>query len=312
VDGEIVTVGGGGLDSPGFDLTGLTVGSEGTFGIVTQVVVKLLPLPSAVRTLLTVFGSVADASRAVSDVIGARIIPTALELMDRVALQAIEAAFHAGYPPEAEAVLLIEVEGLSEAVDGQIERIETICRACSAIEIRVAATESERAALWAARKGAASAMGRIAPNYYLHDTVIARTRLPDVLAEVIAIGQRHELTIANLFHAGDGNLHPMIMFDVREPGALDRVMSAGHEILRACVAAGGTISGEHGIGIEKNEFMSWIFNEADLATMAKVRAAVDPIGLMNPGKVLPTGAPCMDTSTPRRVMEAAAVAAIAR
>ncbi len=290
-DGTLVRLGGKSADGPGFDLTGLSVGSEGTLGVVTEATVRLLPMPEAVRTTLALFESVEAASQAVSDLIGRGIVPSALEMMDRLAVSAIEAAFHAGYPPEAGAVLLVEVDGVVEQVEAQAAIVDAVCRGAGAIEIRLAATADERARLWAARKGAASAMGRIAPNYYLHDAVVPRTRLPHILAQVVEIGQRYDLPIANLFHAGDGNLHPMILFDVRQPGILDRVMAAGREILGRCVDAGGTITGEHGVGLEKQSFMPLIFSAADLEVMARVRAAIDPSGNFNPGKVLPSTAP---------------------
>jgi glycolate oxidase len=263
------------------------VGSEGTLGVVTEVIVRLLPLPEAVRTTLALFASVEAASEAVSELIGHGLVPSALEMMDRLALSAIEAAFHAGYPPEAGAVLLVEVDGLLEQVEAQAAVVDDVCRAAGALEIRLAATADDRARLWAARKGAASAMGRIAPNYYLHDAVVPRTQLPRILAHVVEIGQRYDLPIANLFHAGDGNLHPMILFDAREPGILDRVMAAGREILTQCVEAGGTITGEHGVGMEKQAYMPLIFSPADLEVMARVRNSIDPSGNFNPNKVLP-------------------------
>jgi glycolate oxidase len=287
-DGSVVRLGGKSPDGPGLDLTGLMVGSEGTLGIVTEATVRLLTLPEAVRTALTLFATVEAASEAVSRLIGRGVVPSALEMMDRLALSAIEAAFHAGYPPEAGAVLLVEVDGLLEQVEAQAAVVDEVCRAAGAIEIRQAASDEDRARLWAARKGAASAMGRIAPNYYLHDAVVPRTRLPEILAQVVEIGQRYDLPIANLFHAGDGNLHPMILFDVRQPGVLDRVLAAGHEILSRCIDAGGTITGEHGVGMEKQAVMPLIFGPADLEVMRRVRTAVDPVGHFNPDKVLPT------------------------
>jgi glycolate oxidase len=286
-DGSVVRMGGKSADGPGLDLVGVLVGSEGTLGIITEATVRLLPLPEAVRTTLALFASVEAASEAVSTLIGRGVVPAALEMMDKLALSAIEAAFHAGYPPEAGAVLLVEVDGLLEQVETQAEIVDGVCRAAGALEIRLAATDEARAKLWAARKGAASAMGRIAPNYYLHDAVVPRTKLPAILAEVMRIGQRYDLPIANLFHAGDGNLHPMILFDAREPGILDRVMAAGYEILTACIAVGGTITGEHGVGLEKQAFMPLIFSAADLAVMGAVRDAIDPSGNFNPAKVLP-------------------------
>ncbi|TME36424.1 MAG: FAD-binding protein [Chloroflexi bacterium] len=287
-DGSVVRLGGKAPDGPGMDLTGVVVGSEGTLGVVTEATVRLLPLPEAVRTTLALFASVDAASAAVSDLIGRGVVPSALEMMDRLALSAIEAAFHAGYPPEAGAVLLVEVDGLLEQVENQAAIVDAVCRDAGAIEIRLAASDEERARLWAARKGAASAMGRIAPNYYLHDAVVPRTRLPTILAQVVEIGQRYDLPIANLFHAGDGNLHPMILFDVRQEGILERVMAAGREILTRCVEAGGTITGEHGVGLEKQDFMPLIFSADDLEVMARVRTAIDPSGNFNPAKVLPT------------------------
>ncbi len=273
---------------PGLDLTGLLVGSEGTLGVVTEATVRLLPLPEAVRTTLAIFASVEAASEAVSRLIGRGVVPAALEMMDKLALSAIEAAFHAGYPPEAGAVLLVEVDGLLEQVEAQAAVVDEVCRGAGALEIRLAASDEDRARLWAARKGAASAMGRIAPNYYLHDAVVPRTRLPDILAQVVEIGRRYDLPIANLFHAGDGNLHPMILFDVRQPGILDRVLAAGHEILSRCIDAGGTITGEHGVGMEKQAVMALIFSPEDLDVMRRVRTAIDPSGNFNPDKVLPT------------------------
>jgi glycolate oxidase len=268
-------------------LTGLLVGSEGTLGIVTRATVRLLPLPEAVRTTLALFESVEVASEAVSRLIGRGVVPSALEMMDKLALSAIEAAFQAGYPPEAGAVLLVEVDGLLEQVEAQAEVVDDVCRAAGALEIRLAATAEERARLWAARKGAASAMGRIAPSYYLHDAVVPRTRLPGVLGRVVEIAQRYDLPIANLFHAGDGNLHPMILFDSRQPGVLERVLAAGREILEACIALGGSITGEHGVGLDKMGYMESIFPETSLNAMCELRSVFDPERRSNPGKVVP-------------------------
>jgi len=247
--------------------------------------------------MLGVFESVDDASQSVSDIIAAGIVPGAMEMMDQLITQAVEAAYQFGFPLDAGAVLIVELDGLAAGLERQAARVIEICHRNRARDVRLAKTDEARARLWAARKGAASAMGRIAPNYYLHDTVIARTRLPEVLARVVEIGERHRLPIANLFHAGDGNLHPMILFDIREQGILERVMEAGREILQTSVEAGGTISGEHGIGVEKNRFMPWIFSQADLDVMARARDAFDPSRRCNPGKVFPIPSACHDTSS---------------
>ena len=284
-DGSVVRLGGKSADTPGLDLTGLLVGSEGTLGVVTEATVRLLPQPEAVRTTLALFGSIEAASEAVSGLIGRGLVPAALEMMDRLALSAIEAAFHAGYPPEAGAVLLVEVDGLLEQVEAQAAVVDMVCRAAGALEIRLAATADARARLWAARKGAASAMGRIAPNYYLHDAVVPRTQLPRILARVAEIGQRYDLPIANLFHAGDGNLHPMILFDAREPGVLERVMAAGREILNRCIEAGGTITGEHGVGLAKKSFLPKFLGDAQMRVLRELRKVLDPNGILNPGKM---------------------------
>ncbi len=298
-DGTVLRVGGKGGDPLGFDLVGLLVGSEGTLGIVTEATVKLLPLFESVRTTLAIFPTVESAAEAVSGIIGHGIVPAALEMMDRLAIQAVEEAFHAGYPPEAGAVLLVEVDGLSEQVDRQGQSVDRVCRETGALSIRAATTADERARLWAGRKGAASAMGRIAPNYYLHDAVVPRTRLPEILAKVVEVGKKYDLPIANLFHAGDGNLHPMILFDARQSGILERVHEAGAEILEACVRAGGTITGEHGVGLEKQEFMPLIFSADDLDVMSFPRKAIDPDACLNPDKIFPLGSACHDAVSVR-------------
>ncbi len=287
--GEVMWVGSPNGDSPGYDLCGIFVGSEGTLGLVTKVVVRLLQRPEAVHTLLAVFETIDDASETVSEVIGSGIIPAAMEMMDAVMIAAVEAAIHAGYPADAGAVLLIEVEGHREALPRQVDRIAEICHRHRSRLLRTAATEHERALLWKGRKEGAGALGRLAPSYYLHDGVVPRTKLPEVMRRVAEIGRTYHLPIGNLFHAGDGNLHPVILFDPREPKIFERVVRAGEEILHACVDAGGTITGEHGVGIEKREYMRWLFNDADLAAMQRVKRAFDPQGLMNPGKLLPTG-----------------------
>jgi glycolate oxidase len=291
--GEVVNLGGKTLDTPGYDLTGLLVGTEGTCGLVTAATVRLVPLPEHVITMLGVFPTVDAASEAVSAIIGRGIVPAALEMMDNLAIQAVEAAYHAGYPPEAAAVLLIEVEGLADGLDAVRDAIVDLCRHAGASEVRVARSEKERAGLWAGRKGAFGAMGRLSPDYYTMDGVIPRSSLPAVLREVARVSAEYGLRIPNVFHAGDGNLHPLILFDSERVGDVERVKAAGEEILRACAAAGGSLSGEHGIGIEKNDLMHLIFSQADLATMAHIKDAFDPDGLCNPCKIFPTPGRCM-------------------
>jgi glycolate oxidase len=305
-DGTMLWVNSSASDSPGYDLSGLVVGAEGTVGVVTKVLVKLLPRPERVQTFLAIYDSIDDASAATSAIIAAGIVPAALEMIDQLALRSIEQAYKAGYPMDAGAVLLIELEGLREEIERQIPEIERVCVGAGARELRVARDERERALLWAGRKAAASAMGRVAPNYYLHDAVVARSRLPRVMRKIQQIAERHQLPVANIFHAGDGNLHPMILFDVKQPGILDRVLGAGTEMLRMCVEEGGTISGEHGIGVEKRDFMPWYFTAEELAVQARVRAAFDPQGRMNPAKVLPIPSSCPDTFVRAPVVPATA------
>jgi glycolate oxidase len=286
--GELVRAGAGGPDAPGLDLTGLLVGSEGTFGIVTRVWVRLLRRREAVVTLLAIFGDLDRASEAVTEIMARGVGPVALEMMDRTAIQVIEPFVHAGYPLDAEAVLLIEIEGIREVLSQGRGLVEDICRRHGAQDVRAADTEEERQALWLGRKAAFGTLGRIAINYYLHDAAVPRSKLPQVLRGVQAIARRERLKLANVFHAGDGNLHPLIVFDARVPGETERVIRAGEEMLRLCVEAGGTISGEHGIGFEKNNYMPWIFREADLEAMRRVKAVFDPAGTMNPWKMFPT------------------------
>ena len=287
--GDVTWVGSRSADLPGYDLCGVVVGSEGTLGVVTAIVVKLLRKSQAVRTLLAAFETIDDASQTVSEVIAAGIVPTAMEMMDGVVMAAVEAAIHAGYPQDAGAALLIEVEGHPESLPRQMKRIEEICRAHAPRMLRTAASEQERLLLWKGRKEGAGALGRLAPSYYLHDGVVPRAKLPDVMRKVVEVGKAYGLSIGNLFHAGDGNLHPIILFNPREPGIMDKVVRAGEEILRACVEAGGTITGEHGVGIEKREYMRWMFSDADLMAMQRVKRSFDPDGIMNPGKLLPVG-----------------------
>jgi glycolate oxidase len=286
-DGTVTWVGGDSLDSPGLDLLGLLVGSEGTLCTITKIKVKLLPTPEAITTLMAAFPSIETASQAVSDVIGHGIVPSALEMMDKVTIGAVEAHYRAGYPTDAGAVLLAEVDGLQESADELSAEIRKILEAHEAYGVRAAADAAERELLWAGRKGAIGALGRIKPNYYLHDGVVPRTKLPQVLSQVSEIGQHYKLPVANVFHAGDGNLHPNILFDMRDKGVMDQVEKAGEEMLRAVVDLGGTLSGEHGIGIEKNAFMPWIFGPDDLDAMQRVKKVLDPDVRLNPGKIFP-------------------------
>ena len=294
-DGTVVRLGGKAIEDEGYDLVGSFVGSEGTLGLVTEITVKLTPLPEDKRTLMAAFPTMDEASETVSAIIAAGIVPSAIEMMDQLATQAVEASVHAGYPLDAGGILLVEVDGARDGLDETRVRIEEICRDHSASEVRVAASALERERLWAGRKGAFAAMGRLSPDYYVQDGVIPRTRLPDILRLVKNAGARHGLQVANVFHAGDGNLHPLILFDSRRgPDELERAKAAGLEILTACVEAGGSITGEHGVGMEKNCFMPLQFRPSDLAAMHRLKEAFDPPGLMNPGKVFPTPSRCRE------------------
>jgi glycolate oxidase len=293
-DGELVWLGGRTRDTLGYDLPGLFVGSEGTFGIATKIVVRILKKPQAVSTVLAVFDQVDQASAAVSAIIARGLVPAAVEMIDQLTIQAVEDAFGCGYPRDAAAVLLIEVDGLRAGMDVQSERIVAACRESGAREVRAAADELERQLLWKGRKSAFGAYGRISPAYMVMDGVIPRTRLPYVLGRVNEIVAAHGLRVGNVFHAGDGNLHPNILYDPRKPGEEARVVAAGAEIMKVCAEVGGSISGEHGIGLEKADFMSFIFSAADLAFMQRLKAAFNPTGLCNPGKVFPTKKSCVE------------------
>jgi glycolate oxidase len=293
-DGEIVRLGGVDGEPAGLDLRGAFVGSEGTMGIATAMAVRLTPNPPAVRTMLLDFATVGAAAATVSDIIAAGIVPAALEMMDAAITRAVEAFVGAGYPTDAAAVLLVEVDGLPGGVALESDKVADIGRRNGARHVRVAANEDERALLWKGRKTAFGAIAQVKPNYYLHDTVIPRTKLVEVLGHVYDIAERHGLLVMNVFHAGDGNLHPLLVFDAREPGVLERVHAAGAEIVEASLAAGGVLSGEHGIGLEKRKFMALQFGPDDLDHQNRLRRAFDPDGRMNPAKVLPTGASCGD------------------
>ena len=291
-DGSVTVLGGLEPDVLGYDLRGCFVGSEGTMGIATRIAVRLVPDPPVIRTLLLDFTSIEDAAATVSEIIAAGIVPAALEMMDAEITRAVEDFVGAGYPRDAAAVLLVELDGLPDGVEAQVAAVRTVGEANGARTVRVAADEAERALLWKGRKSAFGAIARIAPDYYLHDAVVPRTRLVEVLRQVYAIAAEQRLTMMNVFHAGDGNLHPLIVFDQREPGVWERVHAAGDAILRACVDAGGVLSGEHGIGLEKREAMPLVFSADDLDAQARLRDAFDPAGRANPLKVLPRGSRC--------------------
>ena len=293
-DGDIVVVGGEAPDTPGLDLRAVVVGSEGTLGIVTRVLVRLTQNAPDVATLLIGFPSGEDAAATVSDVISSGLIPAALEMMDKRMVAAVENFVHAGYPTDAAAVLLAEVTGAPDTVRVDTHRISEIARANHADDVRVATSDTERALLWKGRKSAFGAVAQAAPDYYLHDTVVPRTRLVEVMHQIYEIGERHELTMLNVFHAGDGNLHPLVAFDAKEPGALEAVQAAAKEMVKVSIEAGGSLSGEHGIGVEKRDLMPLVFNEVDLDAQARVKEAFDPLGMMNPEKVLPLGSRCFD------------------
>ena len=291
-NGEIVWLGGEVADTPGYDLCGVFVGSEGTMGIVTKIAVKLMPGRESVCTLLAIFDDMDNATKTVVDITSEGIIPAALEIMDHTAIEAVERGAPVGFPRDAAAVLIVEVEGLSEHTELSIHLAREVCQRNGAREVRVAKDEAQRQLLWKGRKGAFGAMGTLAPNYYVQDGVVPRSQLPEMMRRVAAIGKEFNLTIANVFHAGDGNLHPNILFDMRKPGELERVIEAGAATLRACVELGGSITGEHGVGMEKKAYIGLLFNDADLAAMTRVRHAFDPDGRFNPAKLFPTPASC--------------------
>ena len=297
-DGEVVLLGGSAPDPIGLDLRGIMVGSEGTLGIVTNVLVKLTPNPPAVRTLLLAFAELEQAAETVSGIIANGLVPGALEMMDQAMTQAVERFAHAGFPTDAGAVLIAEVTGHPSAVDAEAELIRRIAQSQEATLIHVAVEESERKRIWLGRKSAFGAIAQMTPDYYLHDTVVPRTRLVEVVKQLYVISERHRIPILNVFHAGDGNLHPLMAFDSSVPGVLDRVEAAGRDLIEVCVGVGGSLSGEHGIGLEKRDYMPLVFNETDLDAQARVREAFDPDGRLNPGKILPEGSRCFDFGRP--------------
>ncbi len=290
--GEVIHTGAAHGGRPGYDLTGLVVGSEGTLGIVTEITVRLMRKPEAVKTLLGVYDRVLDATKTVAAITARGITPAALEMMDGFTLRAVEDATHAGYPKDSAAVLLIEVEGIRESAEEEADQIEAVCRENRARDVRRAKNDAERDLLWRGRKNAFGAIGRISPSFYVQDGVIPRTRLPEMLEFIAAVGEKYKLQIGNIFHAGDGNLHPLIMFDPRDEQQHQRVLSAAKEIMTQCAAMGGSITGEHGVGIEKNELMPLIFSSDDIEMMDQIKKVFNPGGSFNPGKLLPTGKMC--------------------
>jgi glycolate oxidase len=291
-DGEVLRLGGTAPDPPGYDLRGFVVGGEGTLGVVTEVTVRLMRTPPEVRTMLLDFPTVRAAGEAVGGIIAGGIIPAAMEMMDRRMTAAVEPFVHADLPVDAAAVLLVEVDGTPAEVAAHTAVVEAVGREHGARHVRVARDEAERALFWKARKSAFGAVARVAPNYYLHDCVVPRTRLVEVLEQIERIAEAHDLIVMNVFHAGDGNLHPLIAFDRRDAEQVERVHAAGKDIIGACVAVGGVLSGEHGIGLEKRDFMPLTFDAASLDAQARAREAFDPWGRLNPQKVLPLGSRC--------------------
>jgi len=299
--GELVRLGSATGWPPGYDLVGAVVGSEGTLGIVCEVTVRLQPLPEATETLLAIFPDVVSACRAVGGIIRSGLVPAALEIVDRRTIEAVEASVYAaGLPRDAGAVLLVELDGPAVALPRQLERIRALCGGAGASRVDVARDAAERERFWRARRGAFGAMGRLAPDLYVHDAVVPRARLPEVLARVCEIADRHGLRLSNVFHAGDGNLHPNISFDRRDARELEHVIAAGREILEVCVEAGGVISGEHGIGAEKRDYVRMVFGDDDLEAMCRLRGAFDPEGVCNPGKVFPTTRFCVEANPKAR------------
>jgi glycolate oxidase len=294
-DGRVVELGGKATDYPGYDLTGFFVGSEGTLGIATKITVKLSRLPEATATLLAIYNTIDDAAKTVVALTGACITPAALELLDGWTLRAVEAGTHAGYPIDSGAVLLVELEGLRERVEEDAELAAKICRDAGAREVRRAKDEAERQRLWMGRKNAFGAVGRISPSYYVQDGVIPRTKIPQTLAHIEQVSKKYGLQIGNMFHAGDGNLHPLILFDNRSAEQTQKTIAAGREILEYCISVGGSITGEHGVGMEKMDMMDVLFNEDDLAVMRRLRDVFNPDGMLNPQKILPSTRRCRET-----------------
>ena len=297
-DGTVLNIGGKEQDLPGYDLTGLLTGSEGTMALVTKVIVRLMRAAESVETLLAIYERADDAASTVGELTARAITPAAVEMLDGVMLRMVEEATHAGFPMDAEAVLLIELEGIREAVVEQLEEVNAVCLGCRAREVRVAKTADERALLWKGRKNAFGAVGRVSPTYYVQDGVVPRTRIADTLRHIYRVSEKYGLTISNIFHAGDGNMHPIILFDPRSEEETLRTRQAGEEILRYCIEVGGAITGEHGVGMEKNELMPLLFAEDSLEQMERLMRIFNPDGRLNPGKILPTGKGCLEVRLP--------------
>ena len=298
-DGDVVTLGGPALDAPGLDLLGVLVGSEGTLAVVTKITLNLLRKPAAVKTLLAAFDSTEAAGNAVSGIIGSGLIPAAVEMMDRVTIEAAEEAVHPNFP-KTDAILIVELDGAEADVSALFRRVEEVCVEAKACEIQIAKTNEQRARFWQGRKAAFAAMGRVSPSYYVQDGVIPRTKLPEVLSRIAALSERSGLKIGNVFHAGDGNLHPLVCYDERIPGQADLAQDVASEILTYCLDAGGSITGEHGVGADKAKHLPKMFNDSDLDTMQLVRCAFDPGYICNPGKVFPTPRLCGEVPGPYR------------
>jgi len=293
-DGSVIHTGGKWPDAPGYDLTGLLTGSEGTMALFTKAIVRLMRAPETVKTVLAIYDSVDDCAATVSEITARAITPAALEMLDGVLLRMVEEATHAGYPMDAGGVLLIEMEGMKEAVEDQFDQVREACQACRCREFRVAKSNEERELLWKGRKNAFGAIGRVSPFYYVQDGVVPRTKIAPTLRKIAEISQAYGLTVGNIFHAGDGNMHPIILFDARQPGQLEKAINVGEEILTYCIEAGGSITGEHGIGMEKMELMAKQFSDEALELMKGLKLLFDPICMFNPGKLLPTGKGCME------------------
>jgi glycolate oxidase len=309
-DGELVELGGRELDVPGYDLLGAFVGSEGTLAVATKIWLRVIPKPESVRTLVAFFGSTHQAGEVVSEIVAGGIVPGAIEMMDNLSIRAAEGATGAGYPQDAGAALVVELDGPEAECEARFDQVKEICERAGADSIRVAQDEAERELIWKARKAAFAAMGRIAPNYYVQDSVIPRTRLSEVLRQIEKLGEEYGLQVANVFHAGDGNLHPLVCYDGRKEGEPERAEELAGLIVKACVDAGGSITGEHGVGVDKKAYMPQMFGEPDLATFQRLRCAFDPDGLANPGKVMPTPRLCGEVPGPYRQhpLEAAGLA----